>query len=136
MKGLSERSNQSREFPSPRLSQRTSFSYQLRPSSHFRGQFESALQDYERQTGSNLIDHPLAKRLQACHTVEDIVDVLREQAQGIDDLHGVNYDDGDGRLMKLLNGVVYVLHRVSNSTVLGEVTNLVRQRMQMGVSCL
>jgi len=109
---------------------------QLGLSSHFRGQFESALQDYEKQTGTNLVDHPLAKRLQGCHTVEDVVDVLREQAQGIDYFRGNNYDDGNGRLMKSLNGTAYVLHKLSIGTFLDEVTDLVRQRMQMRVSCL
>lgn len=89
------------------------------------------MQDYERQTGSNLVDHPLARRLQGCHTAGNVVDVLREQARGIDDFHGDNYEHGDGRPMKSLNGIVYVLHKLSISTVLGEVTGLVRQRLQM-----
>jgi len=102
---------------------------QLRPPSRFQGQIEAALQDYERQTGFNLVDHPVAKRLQGCQRIFDAVDILREQAQGI----GGNYY---GRLMKSLNNAVCVLHKLSTSTVLREVAALVRQRMQMGVSCL
>lgn len=109
---------------------------QPRLSSRFRGQFESALQDYERQTGTNLVDHPLTRRLYGFRNVEDVVGVLREQAQGIDDFCGDNYDADDGGLMKPLRGVVYELYNLSISTVLGEVIDLVRQRMQMRVSCL
>lgn len=108
---------------------------QPRPSSLFR-QFELALQDYESQTGTNLVNHPLTKRVQGCPTVEDVMDVLREQAQGIDDFRSDNYGDGDGRLMKSFSGAVYVLNKLSTSTILGEVTDLVRQRIQTSVSCL
>ena len=135
MRAAFERSNGSGQPPSPRLSQRTNFPppcviyVQPRSSSRFRGQFESALQDYERRTGTDLVEHPLARRLQSCDTVGSVVDVLLEQAQGIDDFNGDNYEHGDGRLMKSLNGIVYVLHKLSISTVLGEVTDLVRQRL-------
>jgi len=102
---------------------------QLRPPSRFHSQIESALQDYERETGFNLVNHPVAKRLQGCQRIFDAVDILREQAQGIRDHY-------HGRLMKSLNYAVCVLHKLSISTVLREVAGLVRQRMQMGISCL
>ena len=102
------------------------------PSSRFREQFVSALQEYQWLTGIKLVDHPLAKRLRGCHTAEDVMGVLREQVQ---DIH---YFRSDGRVMKSLSGAVSVLHKLSSSAaaVLGEVTDLVRQRIQTGVSCL
>lgn len=121
---LSQRPNSNTSPSSPAI---RGYHDQLRPSRfRFRTQIESALQDYEKQTGFNMVDHPLATRLQGCTSVEDAMGILREQAQGIDDFHGDNYD---GRLMKSLNGAVYVLHKLSTSTVLCEVTGLVRQRM-------
>lgn len=130
MKALFERVNRTRQPPSPR------FPPLSQPLSRFRGQFASALQDYERQTGINLVDHPLTKRLQGCRTVEDVMGILREQAQEIEHFHGNNHDDGDGRLMKSLRGAVYVLYELSISSILGDVIDLVRQRIQMGNSCL
>lgn len=136
MKALFERFDRSRQPPSSHLSQQTDFPSQPRPSSCFREQFGSALQDYEGQTGINLVDHPLTRRLQDCHTVEDVMGVLREEVQGIDDLHGENYGADDGRLMNSLKGAVYVLYNLSINTVLGEVIDLVRRRTRMSVSCL
>jgi hypothetical protein len=153
MKALSNRFNRSLQPPSPPLSQQTNFASQrghvsvrhglpaikgsqLQLSSYrFQRQIESAFQNYQRQTGFNLVDHPLAERLQGCTSVRDAVDILREQARvgGIDDFFGGNCD---GRLMKSLIGIVCVLHKLSTSTVLREVTGLVRQRMQIGVSYL
>lgn len=136
MKALFERFDRSHRSPSPRLSQRTNFPSQPRPLSSFRAQFELALQDYERQTGINLVDHPLAMRLQGCHTTGDVVDILREQAQGNVNFHGDHYNDGDGRLVRSLHRTVYDLYRLFIRTELGEVINLVRQRMQMGLTYL
>ena len=135
MKALFERLNGSRQ-PFPPISQRLSNSPSRRgyvsaprQSSPFRRQIESALQDYEKQTGFNLVDHPFAKRFQGCQRIFNAMDILREQvAQGIGD----NY----GRLLQSLRNAVYVLHELSTSTVLREVADLVRQRMQMGISCL
>jgi hypothetical protein len=143
------RLNRSRQPSSPPLSQQTNFASQsghvsvnlpaikddtLQPSSYrFQRQIELAFQNYQRQTGFNLVDHPLAKRFQGCTSVRDAVDILLEQARvggpGIDDFFGGSCD---GRLMKLLIGIVCVLHKLSTSTVLREVTGLVRQRMQIG----
>jgi hypothetical protein len=43
--------------------------------------FNTALQDYESQTGTRLIDHPLAKKLESCNLVDSINAILQEQAQ-------------------------------------------------------
>jgi hypothetical protein len=45
-------------------------------SSHLKVLFETALQDYEWQTGIALANHPLAKRLQECDSVESITAVF------------------------------------------------------------
>jgi len=96
--------------------------------------FESALQDYERQTGIELVKHPLAERLEDCHSVESVVIVLQEQVQIIGDLRGG--DDDGGRIMKSLRGAVLSLHTLSTSTPVGDVFGLVRLQTRVGVSCL
>jgi hypothetical protein len=140
---LFERFNRSHRTPPSRLSQWIDLPSQTGgvvvsptikgdqplPSSRFREQFVSALQEYQWLTGIKLADHPLAKRLQGYHTAEDVMGILREQAQGID-------FRSDGRLMKSLSGAVSVLHKLSSSAVLSEVTDLVRKIIQTGVSCL
>ena len=75
--------------------------------------FESALQDYEKQTGIPLSKHPLAEQLQNCQSVESITILLQEQARAFNDFRG-----GD-RIMKLLKSVVSTLSRVSAVAALG-----------------
>jgi hypothetical protein len=76
--------------------------------------FDAALRDYERQTDTNLIDHPLARQLENCNSVESITAVLQEQARAFTESRRE-----DDKVMKPLRRVVHVLHAVS--------TNLVRR---------
>ncbi len=50
-------------------------------SSHLRVLFDAALEDYKKQTGIELAEHPLAERLQDGNTVDSVAAILREQAQ-------------------------------------------------------
>ena len=105
-----------------------------RPSSRFQALFKWALRKYERQTGIELVEHPLAQRLQSCRSVESVLGVFREQVPA---LSGDGDGDGDGdRIMRSLKGTVSVLYTLSNSAVLGETTGLVRQNTQMDIPCL
>ena len=88
-------------------------------SSHFRVLFESALQDYQIQTGTTLV----AGQLQNCDSVESVTAALQEQARGFTEFRG-----GDGRIMKSLKTVVSVLDSLSTSTALGEAIGLVRRK--------
>jgi hypothetical protein len=90
-------------------------------SSHFQVLFESALQDYERQTGTVLAKHPLAEQLENCHTVESVTDVLQEQAQAF-----TEFRSGDRRIVTSLSRAVSVLHAISTSSALGDAAGLVR----------
>jgi hypothetical protein len=92
-------------------------------SSRFRVLFESALQDYQIQTGTTLPNHPLAEKLQYCNSVESVTAVLQEQARAFIEFRG-----GDGRIMKSLKNVVSVLDSLSTSTHLGEAIGLVRRK--------
>ena len=73
----------------------------------FHALFESALQDYERQTGIPLANHPLAEQLQDCQSVQSITALLREQARDLSELRGAD------KMVKSLEGVVSALSKVS-----------------------
>src|SRR6266851_7196133 len=97
-------------------------------SSRFRVFFESALQDYQNQTGTTLVNHPLAEKLQYCDSVDSVTAVLQDQAQAFTEFRG-----GDGRIMKSLKTVVLVLDSLSSSTALGEAIGLVRRKASTDV---
>ena len=88
-------------------------------SSSFQGLFNAALQDYENQTKTKLVQHPLAKKLEACDSVDSITAILQEQAQ----IFGGFRDDE--KIMKSLRSSVDVLYTLFNNTILGEVIGLV-----------
>jgi len=83
--------------------------------------FDAALQSYENQTRFKLIDHPLARQLENCHTVDSVMDVLQHQACA-----NIGSREDDGKIMRSLKQVVHVLHALSTSTTLGEGIGLVR----------
>ena len=74
--------------------------------------FDAALDNYEKQTGMKLIDHPLARQLEDCNSVESITAVLQDQARAF-----TVFRRDDGKLMKPLKNVVHVLHTLSTSLV-------------------
>lgn len=88
-------------------------------SSRFSVLFESALHNYETQTGIKLAEHPGAEQLLKCDSVESVVALLQEQARAFSEFRG-----GDGRVMKSLKSAVSVLHTLSSSA-LGEAVGLV-----------
>jgi hypothetical protein len=96
---------------------------QLSSSSSFQALFGAALQDYEDRTRINLVNHPLAKQLEECDSLDSIIAILREQAKGFCKVRG-----DTGKLMKSVNCSVDVLYILSISTVLGEGVGLVRPK--------
>jgi hypothetical protein len=95
------------------------------PSSSFTFQalFNAALQDYNDKTGNTLIDHPIAKQLETCESVDSITAVLQEQARSFRE-----FRENDGKLMKALNSSVDVLCSPSISSALDEAIGLVVRR--------
>jgi hypothetical protein len=83
--------------------------------------FDAALEEFERQTATSLAQHPLAKKLETCYSIESITDALTEQAQGFRRFRG-----DDGKAMGCLKGVVHVLHSLSTAGILGDGIGLVR----------
>ena len=100
-------------------------------SSSFNGLFNAALKDYANQTKTKLDQHPLAKKLEACDSVDSITAILQEQAQIFKGFRG-----DDGKIMKSLRSSVDVLYTLSNSTILGQVIGLVvRTTLSIMGSC-
>ena len=97
-------------------------------SSHFRVLFESALQNYQRQTGMTLANHPLAKMLQSCDSVKSVTTVLQQKAWAFTEFWG-----DDDRIMKSLKTVVSVVYTLCSSTALSEAIGLVRQNASTNV---
>ncbi len=92
-------------------------------SSTFRILFDAALQGYKDKTGNTLIDHPIAKQLETCESVNSIANILQEQARSFRE-----FRENDGRLMKALNSSVDVLCSPSISSALNEAIGLVVRR--------
>jgi len=90
-------------------------------SESFRFLFETALQRYEEKTGTKLVEHPLAKQLEKCDSVDSITTFLQEQARVFGKFKG-----DDGKVMKSLKYSVNVLYALSTNSALGEGIGLVR----------
>ena len=69
--------------------------------------FESALRDYEKQTGIPLAKHPLTEQLQNCQSVDSVTTLLHDQARAFSDFRGSD------KIMKSLKSVVSALSKVS-----------------------
>jgi hypothetical protein len=70
--------------------------------------FEAALEDYKQQTGIELVQHPLAERLQDGNSVESVTAILREQAQDFKEFREKD------KVLKPLKKVLTILHRLSS----------------------
>jgi hypothetical protein len=76
--------------------------------SNYRSIFDSALESYKQKTGKDLTSDPLLRRLETCHSPDDILVILREHISGFDHPH--NSSDG---LTKCLDSTVNVLYTLS-----------------------
>ena len=88
--------------------------------SSFNGLLDAALRDYEKQTGTKLPNHPFAKRLKKCDTVDSMASVLQDHAQAF-----LKFRGEGGKIMKTLKSTTQVLSTLSDA-VLGEGVGLVR----------
>jgi hypothetical protein len=97
-------------------------------SSHLQVLFEVALQDYEKQTGIALANHPLAEQLQNCGSVESVAAVFREQTQAFSEFWGKD------KVLRPLKTVVSVLYKLSATADFGQAIGLVRPYALTGCS--
>ena len=91
-------------------------------SSRFRVLFDSALQDYQNQTGTTLV----AGQLQNCDSVESVTAVLQQKARAFTEFRG-----GDDKIIKSLKSVVSVLYTLCASTAPGEAIGFVRPKVSI-----
>ena len=96
-------------------------------SSRLQALFKVALQYYESTTDFTLAKHPLAEQLQNCHSVESVTSLLQYHVQAMREF------PGSGRMMKLIESTVSVLHKLSSVDTLGAAIGLVRQKMLIEV---
>jgi hypothetical protein len=97
-------------------------------SSSFQALFESALKDYEKQTGIPLASHPLAEQIQNCQSVDSITTLLQEQARAFDKFRG------NDKIIKSFKSVVSALSKVSSAAALGDDIGMVYPRPLMRCS--
>jgi hypothetical protein len=90
------------------------------PSPELKSLFETALNEFEKRTGSNLAQHQIIDKLVNCESADSIIDVIQQQAQAFRNFRG----DG-GKLMNWLNRTAKVLYTLSTSDVLKEGVSLV-----------
>lgn len=86
----------------------------------FQSTFETALANYEKQTGKDLSNHPFADKLRGCGSADSVLHLFQEQAQEFDE-----YRNGDRNLMKRLSQTVHLLHALASSDTLSEGIGLV-----------
>lgn len=90
-------------------------------SSIFESLFQSALEEYKKETNIDLVKHPLADQLERCDSVEAITQAVQEQAQAFRDFRG-----GNNKFITLLKNVVQAFYKISSSTMdLGDAIGLV-----------
>ena len=88
-----------------------------------------ALNEYRKNTGKDLLSHPLAIELRHCNSVNGILAILQRQASTLEQLR-----DGNRGLMKWISPSVNILYSISET--LGDGVSLVRlSRRIRGYSC-
>ena len=96
-------------------------------SSRFRTRFELALEYYKTKTRISLVEHPLAQKLENCHSVESITTLLQDQARTFGQFRGRD------RIMKSIRSAASFLYKLSTTAVLVDGIGLVRHKTLMMV---
>jgi hypothetical protein len=91
--------------------------------SNFEAIFIASIEKYSKQTKQDLRKHPLASKIGACKSAEEILDIFRDQAKEFSD-----FRNGDPKLIKCLEPIIGCLYAVSTSPVLGTALSLVSCR--------
>jgi hypothetical protein len=93
------------------------------PPSNFEVIFIASIEKFSKQTKQDLRKHPLASKIDACKSAEEILAIFRDQAKEFSDLR-----NGDPKLIKCLEPIISCLYAVSTSPVLGTALSLVSAR--------
>jgi hypothetical protein len=84
--------------------------------------FQSALEEFEKETTINLVGHPLAAQLECCNSVESIIELLHDQARTFHQFRG-----NDSKLVTVLNRTIQGLHMLSGIVTVGGAVGFVCQ---------
>jgi hypothetical protein len=84
--------------------------------------FEPALQAYEKNTGITLAEHPLARQLRSCHSIESVTSVLLGEAKAYGEF------EGSDRVNKSIKNTVSILSTLFATASLDKAIDLVRQK--------
>ena len=106
------------------MSQAMSFplsSQETIPSLHPASILETALNEYKKNTGQDLLSHPLSVELQHCDSVDGILAILQRQVNTLERLR-----DGNQGVMKWVRSSVNIL--CSISATLGDGAGVMRPR--------
>ena len=90
------------------------------PPQELKSLFETALNEFEKRTGTNLTHHKIIDELKNCESADSVVNVLQKQARAFRNFRG-----DDGKLMIWLKRTANVLHTLSTSSALGGAIGLV-----------
>ena len=80
------------------------------PSANFQAILDAALDNYARQTGVNIAEHPSVDKLQNCHSPEDIIQLLTEKET---ELKG--HRDKYSNLIDHIRPVIRTVHAFSSA---------------------
>ena len=83
--------------------------------------FETALTEFEKRAGTNLLQHQVIETLANCESADSVIDFLQQQAQLSNKISGE-----DSILIKWLKRTVHVLHALSTNDIIREHITLVR----------
>ena len=89
--------------------------------SAFESLFQSALGEYQIQTGVDLRRHPLAHQLDLCDSLLSVTELLQQQAQAFRE-----FRERNNKFITLLKHVAQALHKLSTPVVHAEAIGLVR----------
>ncbi|KAH9957511.1 hypothetical protein BC827DRAFT_1385527, partial [Russula dissimulans] len=86
----------------------------VNPSPELISLFQAALDEFEKKSGINLIQHQVFTKLMTCQSVVSVIDVLHEQTTAFQSSRG----DDHGKLMKWIKRIVDILHTLSTNSIL------------------
>ena len=92
-------------------------------SSRFQAAFESALQDYETQTGITLVTHPFTEQFEKCLSVASITSVLQDHAKAL------GYFRGRKKIMRSIERTAFYLCMCPTFVALGDSIGSVRLKI-------
>jgi hypothetical protein len=76
--------------------------------------FDSALDEYNENTGQHLLKHPQAAAIDRCESLKSILSLFREQSRAFD-----KYRNSNPKLIKWLEPIVFKLFAIGKSEALG-----------------